>query len=427
MRSRLLWRRSATAVGVYSAAVFGFLGTVVAARELGVREFGLLAIVLAATGFFQLLLDLTIEEAVVKYGFRYSTREDWGRLRRLFRLGLLIKVAGGLAGGVAIAILAPLSHWAFGARGLLAPMLVAALLPVVQAPEGLAAAALIVRGRYDVRAAFQAASMLVRLVGLAVGALYGVTEAVVGVVLAQVVATGLVSAGGWYAFGRFPSAGPAALGEDRLPFRRFLVQSSIGSGLVSFRGTLGTLLLGIVTSPFQVAYFRAAQAPQAGLANLSAPARLVLLTEQTRDVERGRSDRVYRTLGRYVAGTALLMAVVVPLAWWLMPHLVRLVYGSRYGPASDAARLILLAAAIQLVWGWSKSFPVSIGRPGLRILAHGVELAVLAPLLLVFGGAWGATGAAGAVLASTGAFAALWTVLLVRLRREPIPAAVSPT
>ena len=35
----------------------------------------------------------TVEEAVVKYGYRYATGEEWGRLRRLFRTGVLVKWA----------------------------------------------------------------------------------------------------------------------------------------------------------------------------------------------------------------------------------------------------------------------------------------------------------------------------------------------
>ncbi len=39
--------------------------------------------------------------------------------------------------------------------------------------------------------------------------------------------------------------------------------------------------------------------------------------------------------------------------------------------------MLLLVAALQLVFGWTKSLPVSVGRPGLRILTHGIETVVL--------------------------------------------------
>ena len=149
MRLPLLWRRSATAAGTYLSVLFGFLGTLVAARVLGPDDFGLLALVVAATSFFQTLLDLTAEEALVKYGYRYATAEDWGRLRRLFARALQVKVLGGALAGVAIAIAAFFVDSIFGTEGLKEPMLIAALLPPLQSPEGVASAALIVHGRYD--------------------------------------------------------------------------------------------------------------------------------------------------------------------------------------------------------------------------------------------------------------------------------------
>ena len=84
-----------------------------------------------------------------------------------------------------------------------------------------------------------------------------------------------------------------------------------------------------------------------------------------------------------------------------------------------AARLILLVAAIQVIFGWAKSFPVSIGRPELRLIAQGAEILVLIPALLVLGSRYGATGAAGGFLIAACAFAATWAVLLLRLRRDP--------
>jgi len=425
MRLPLLWRRSATAAGIYLSVGFGFLGTLLAARQLGPEAFGLFSVVLVATGFFQSLLDLTAEEALVKYGFDYATQERWGKLRRLFAQAALIKVAGGVLAGGALAALAPGANAIFGGRGLTVPFLIAALLPVLQSPEGVASAAVILRGRYDLRAWLLASSMGLRMAGLVIGAGYGVTEAVVGVVVAQAAATGVLAAAALAALRRFPRAQAEPLGPDRRSLLRFVFHSSLATGVVSLRGALAPLLLGIVTKPVQVGYFRIAQAPQQGLASLSAPARLILLTEQTRDWARGETGAVFSGIRRYTLAAALVMAVLVPPVYAFMPELVRLLYGRSYGPASEAARLVLLAAALQFVVGWSKSFPVSIGRPGLRVLAHGVESLVMIPLVVLLGGFFGATGAAGAVLASTGVFCAVWAALLVRIRRQPLPAVAS--
>jgi hypothetical protein len=71
---------------------------------------------------------------------------------------------------------------------------------------------------------------------------------------------------------------------------------------------------------------------------------------------------------------------------------------------------------VQLVFAWSKSFPVSIGRPGLRTLGQTLEIAVLVPAVLVLGSLYGATGAAGGVLAGAATLGLFWVVGLLQLR-----------
>jgi O-antigen/teichoic acid export membrane protein len=421
MRSRLLWRRSATALGTYASTAFGIVGTVVATRLLGLDDFGRLTEILATAAFFQLLLELTSDEALVKYGFRYSERGDWGRFRRLLRLTFTFEVGAAMVAGGLIAALAPFAQDIFrGAHGLTTPMLIAAALPVLTAFESLGAAVLLLRSRYDVRAAFLTFGTAARLLAIVLGARHGVTTTVVALVAAQALTSLALGSVALVALRRFPRAAAEPLGDDRAGLLKFVLQSSVGTGILSLRGWIAPILLGIVRTPGQVALFRAAQAPQQGFGALSSPVRLILLTEQTRDWERGRPDAVMASVRRYVLVSSTLMTVAIVPLMLLMPWLVRVFLPADFLPAVPAARIMLVAAAIQLVFGWTKSFPVSIGRPGLRIVAHGIETIALVPLLLWFGSRWGATGAAGAVLASTVVFALVWIVLLVRLRKEPL-------
>jgi O-antigen/teichoic acid export membrane protein len=416
MRSRLLWRRSATAAGLYASVGFGILATIVAARVLGLDDFGLFVTALAVASFFQMLLDLTVEESLTKMGFRYVVQEDWGRLRRLFARGLQLKLAGGLVAALVVAALAPIADTMFDAEGLTGPVLLSALIPVVAAAEGVALSALLLKGRYDVRGTYHAISGALRLAGIAVGAQFGVPEAIAGIVVAQAVASGLALALGVSVFRRFPRVPQRPLAEDRSAILSFVLKSSAATAVISLRQTLAPLLLGLVAGPTQVGLLRVAQAPQTGLTAASAPVRLILLTEQTRDWERGEEHRVVDGVRRYMRGATLLMLVAVPVAMVLMPFLVRFFFGSEYEGAVTAARIVLVAAALQLVLGWTKSFPVSIGRPGLRVVAHGAEALVLLPLTVVFGAQWGVTGAAVAILVSVVVFGAVWAVLLARVK-----------
>jgi O-antigen/teichoic acid export membrane protein len=416
--SRLFVRRSATAVGIYSSVVLGVLASVVAAREFQSKlVFGDYSTVIFATGFFQTLFDLTVEESLVKYGFRYVTREDWGRLRRLFSTAFRFKAAGSLLGGGGMLVFA-----AFAPSRLATPLLIAAALPLAQSLEGLAASTFYLRSRYDIRSWFLVWSMGLRLSGVAVGAHFGLVQAIAGVLVAQLVATASIGLTGWIAFHRFPLTAARPLAEERRKILSFVAQSSVGTGVVSLRQFLAPLLLGAVTNTTQIGLFKVAQSPQQGFLALSAPARMVLLTEQTRDWEAGRQSAVLRGVRRYTALAALLMVIVVPPLYVYMPSLVRIVYGSTYAAAGGAARVFLLAAAVHFLVGWTKSFPVAVGRPNLRITTHGLESLVMLPAVVVLGSRYGATGAAVGVLASAIAFALDWAVVFLRTHAEDVQA-----
>jgi O-antigen/teichoic acid export membrane protein len=419
MAQRVLRRRSITAAGLYTATVFGFATSIVATKILGGGDYARYATVMAAVAFFQLLLDLTIDEALIKYGFRYSTVGDWGRFRRLFEIALAVKVAGGALGAVLLALLAPLSFLVWPHQHLGWPLLIGAFVPLAQAPENVSGGALILRGRYDIRGVFFAIAMALRLAGTGIGATFGVSGAIAGLLVGQVISTAALGAVGVAAFRRFPAAEVAPLGDDRRELRNFVVQSTVASSLTSLRAVLGTMLMGAVAPFRQAGYFRNAQAPLTAFGALSSPARLVLLAEQTSDYERGDRARVISLLRRYIIGTTVAMLVVVPVGWVLMPWLMQVAYTREFRlHATDAARIVLVVGALQLIYGWSKTLPVTVGRPGLRIVTHGIEALVFVPTVVVFGALWGATGGALALLASTVAFCLAWTWLLARLRHD---------
>src|SRR5262249_40493178 len=172
-------------------------------------------------------------------------------------------------------------------------------------------------------------SLGLRLAAIAIGAPEGVVTVFVAIVVAQVVATASISLVAVLGYRRYPRQAPRPLGADRPAVRAFAIQSTIATRLASMRTSLPTVLVGMVARPNQVAYFRAAQAPQTAFLSLSGPARLVLLAEQTRDVEHGRPERAHALLRRYIRWAAGISLVVTPPAWIFMPTLVRIVYHAK--------------------------------------------------------------------------------------------------
>ena len=86
-------RRLAAFAGVYGSVVLGVLASIVALRVLGPPGGGRFTIVIGLVDFLALIVWLTSDDALVKYGFRYAANGDWGRFHRLVRLAFVCEVA----------------------------------------------------------------------------------------------------------------------------------------------------------------------------------------------------------------------------------------------------------------------------------------------------------------------------------------------
>ena len=304
MAPSVLRRRVATAAGLYLSVALGILGTIAAARMLGLEDFGLFATVIALVGLAQTLLDLTVEESLTKFGFRYVAAEDWGRLRRLFRRALELKLVGGALASVILLLPRARSRTASSApRASPAPMVAAAALPLLAAPENVSASALLLRGRYDLRGWLLSVTMGIRLVAILDRRVVRRHRGACGDGRRAARRDRDRGHGGRRRAPPLPARrGARASASDRREIVSFVVQSSVATGVISLRAALTPVLLGVVAGTTQVGYYRVALAPQSGFSAASAPVRLVLLTEQTRDWEHGRAQTVLRGVKRYSLG-----------------------------------------------------------------------------------------------------------------------------
>jgi hypothetical protein len=157
-----------------------------------------------------------------------------------------------------------------------------------------------------------------------------------------------------------------------------------------------------------------AQAPQSGFQTLSAPARMVLLNEQTRDWN-GAINRQCCAACRYSSG-ALLIRCARTAALIFLPTLIRWIYTSAYVDATlrvchDCGRRAVRRRLDEVL-------PVTIGRPGLRS-SHGIETIVVLPLVVVLGAEW-APPAPPAMLVGMVVFAVIWVFIFLRIEPSDV-------
>ena len=160
MQTRLLWRRQVTALGLYGRSVSGCSAEDLAARRLGPTATG------SSPGDLRrgrppALFDLTVEEVMIKYGFRYTTGERWGRLRQLYRKAMVSKILGAVIATSSSASSLRSRTGCSARDGLSIAVPDRPLLPVTYVPEA-PPGPLVLAGRYDVRAHWNVLTQLLR-------------------------------------------------------------------------------------------------------------------------------------------------------------------------------------------------------------------------------------------------------------------------
>ena len=382
-------RLAHTTLASWISAGLTMLSVVVAARSLGPENYGVVVLALSVTTVAARLLDFTFGEAVVHHGHRALAVGDIGGLRSLMRLSLLLDlVIGVVLAGILLLLAVPLAELA-SADGI-DPSLVriAALGVLVVTVDGTTGAVLLIAGRPDLRAWTQAGASLFRATGtVGAVALGGGPEAILlSYVLSGALSSALLGGVAWrIAWRRWTRARRGALPISVSRLVRFAFHSSATTSVDAAGESLFPLILGNLAGPGAVGVFRASMLPVLASNMLSQPLRLVLFPEQARLHAEGNLAELRKATKGY---TLLALTVALPAAvigWFAMPALINLLFSSSFDGAVTAARILLVAGAVQFALSWSKSFHAAVGRPHIRTILATINIALSLTLLLLLG------------------------------------------
>lgn len=415
------------AAGLMQLATFA-----IAARSLGLTDFGNLSVMLAGIQLLIVLATFQSNQAIVRYGVLHLNSADRAAFQRMIKLGVLLDLAAAAAGVAAALLLAPVIAEQAGwtARQTDAWRLLA-LLPATIAlatPKGL----LRLFGRFDLLARHVTVTPLARLAGAVVLALTG--AGLMGWVVMWLIA-GLagVLAAFWLAIRearrRHLLGGMAfdlrGLRDGNPGMVRFAVLSNLHSSLVFLPGHLATFSVGMVLGPQSAGLMKVAQELGSGLAK---PIDLINQAVYP-DIARLAADNAWqrvRKLVRKAGTTAAALSLLATLVLLVAGRpVIRLIFGEAFEGAHALLVLISLATSLSVSVFAVDATLYAIGKPSrplatavvANLLFVGVMFAAFGPLgLLAPGAAWMTAGAATLVLSL------VWMAVAVPRSREEPPA-----
>ncbi|BBK41106.1 teichoic acid transporter [Allostella vacuolata] len=429
----VLANASVLLAGKSVAAVLTLAHTALAARALGIEQFGVLILIHAYAQTIGDICKFQSWQAIIHYGtgpLRDGRLGDFGRLLRFsLRLDLLSAVAGTLIGVAGAAYLGRWLGWP--ADSLPAAMLYATSVAftVMATPTGV----LRLVDRFDLMAVQSNVAALVRLVGaVAVFASGGGLGAFLAVWYAASVAAWIALFGSaWWQLRRRGYLAPVERAPDGLGggfpgLWKFVWITNFNTTInIGFK-QLTVLLIGAMLGPREAALFRVAR--QVGDA-IAKPARLLIpalypeLAQLWSSGKVADLRRLVLQVGLIAGGVAILLVAVVLAAGG---PLLRVVMGPGFAEGAAIMAWLVAAAAVGVAALPFEPLLISVGHASSALVIRIVTIILYLPAALVLVDRYALLGAgiavlAGAVMLFFGQFIAVlrWNRATPRTPREP--------
>jgi O-antigen/teichoic acid export membrane protein len=375
--------------GNTTSAGLSFVHAVIAARVLGVHDFGVLGLILLYADTVNQFFESRVWEATIRYVGKFRAEGDPVRAAGVVKLCLLLDVVTStLAFGVI-----------FGTAGLVARLVVKdeaaagwvrwyALAVLLWVPRSTAAGLLRAAGRFDWQAYNNAGAAAVRVAGVLAVAAFGL--GLPGVLAVQLIATAfgmawlLVLAGrAWRELGlagwrRAPLSSLRGHGRE---IGRFLLMTNVNSLLETLQQNAEPLLVGYWMDPAAVGLLRVARSLTEFM---TFPARPLYATTYPKFVSLFQA-KSFADLGGLFVRLTLLTGALGLVGWGFFAlggdRLIRLTYGAQYAPAAPLLQWLAAGVAVGLLAGLVHPFLTATDRVRWSVLATAAATAVQLVLL----------------------------------------------
>ena len=427
MRNAGLLLTGKAASGLMQLATFAL-----AARGLGLTQFGLFSMLLAQIQLLTGLAAFQSNQAIVRYGVQHLNSGNRTAFQALIKAGTLLDLGAAIAATAAAVLLAPLIGDWLGwdeslvrSAQLIAPL---AFANAIATPKGI----LRLFGRFDLLARHVTVTPAARLAGVGIAYAAG---APLATYLALWLFAGLLGAlvGLWLGWREASRQGLLGgmdsslrgLTIDNPGLWRFTITSNIHSTFALIPSHLATFLVGALLTPAAAGLFKVAQELGTGLAKPVDLLNQSVYPDVARLVEARQWKRLKRTIfhaGGIAAGASAALTLLMLVAG---EPLIGAVFGPPYLAAFPVLILIMAATTISVSAFAVDPTLYAFGRAGRPLVtalaANGLFVAVLALALSEHGiiaGGWAYLAAS----CVTVAMSALWLRATLRASSELEPA-----
>lgn len=400
-----------------------------AARTLGLHEFGLLVVIYAYAETLSDIANFQSWQAVLHYGTKPLAERNLPLLHRMLRFTLMLDGLSAVAGTLVAMALVGFAGPRLGVPAEAAGMVMLYLTTIIFMSYATPSGVLRLLNRFDVIALQTSVASFVRLIGAGILFLTGgnFTEFLIVWYLGDLAAflylyarafmlmkqQGLLQGFRWRDGERLTEGLPGIW--------FFSWTTNLNMTLLLAFSHVGTLMVGFFLGPAQAALYRVAQ--QVGNA-VAKPAKLatpVLYPELARLWSTGSHHDLYGVALRVAlaaGGVAFALLGIVALAG---QYILAVIMGPEFVAAAPLMVWLVAAAAIGILALPLEPLLISTGRPAVALSIRAIVTLVYLPVLAFALTHAGLMGAGYASVTATLVLVAIQLIAVLRLRKETVP------
>lgn len=368
-----------------------FLRSIIIARGLGAMLFGSYTLVVAFVGLIQEFLNLNLGTALIKFGAGYHAENRNDKLFALVKASM--RISGWMA-LLAITVIALLTLFTNAdvhrLPGMDAYVIAYAVASSITYFNSISRGMLRLYYRFRISSFIEIVMDTVETV--VVGTVVFFYPKNIAVFFPAIIVVRFVNAFicNFIAFMELKNewkhhvgVSTAILSDDRSVIQRFVLGNSLGNTLKTVISQGDVLLLGLLTSPQQVAYYAIAKKLAYSILTLTDPLTSSIYPQLAKLLADRKFNEVKRMLGK-LSRLAILPAVTIFIVLYFIHEWMFVVlYGKEYAGAAASFMYFLAGALLGAATFWTLPLVQSLGLVRMRILAYLLTIVVGVSLSIV--------------------------------------------
>lgn len=418
--------------GTSGTVVLSLLSITLAARALGPKEYGVLALILTLGQACERLLSFQSWQPLIRYGSTFDMEAESDDLRSLFKFGLMLDLAGSTAAWLTSSLLAVASHFLLAVPWSTVTIALIFMSALLFNLNGTATAIFRLSGRFRTVAHVQIVTALLRLAASAIAFAMGAGLLGFVIVWAATQAAGsllnivfALRPLGWQGVRRIAGASLHGMSRRFPELWRFTWGANFSLTIWASAQQVDTLIVGWLADPASAGMFHIAKRISRVVQQIGSQVEAVVYPDLSRLWAQGKRSLFVSTLLQTELILALFGASCFLASLLLAEQAMRWTAGPQFAAAAPLLTMQILAVALTVTGSASRAGLLAMGRQPaiLRIVlaAAATFYCAVVPLIQLIG-------AMGANLAHT-LFGAVWLAgLTIALRRglKSDPVAAEP-